>query len=134
MKQTFVVDISYDSQYKILSDYVGKPQCECNMEILLRKDQRANIGDIVFFRCLHYWYKGIAAKGLVEEVVDQNCVDVRFTILINPEEHPFLSFSELEEVLPNKNWKDRYSDIRLDADEAQILNDKWDMYLEKNKI
>lgn len=133
MKQTFVVDITYDSRYKIISDYVGKLQCECNMEILLRKDQRANIGDIVFFRCLHYWYKGIAAKGLVEGIVDKNCVDVRFTIVINPEEHPFLSFSELEEVLPNKNWKDHYSDIRLDVDEAQILSDKWDMYLEKNK-
>ncbi len=39
----------------------------------------------------------------------------------------------VEEVLPNKNWKDRYSDIRLDAEEAQILSDKWDMYLEKNQ-
>jgi hypothetical protein len=42
----------------------------------------------------------------------------RFAIVINPEEHPFLSFSELEEALPNKKWKNCYSDIRLDVDET----------------
>lgn len=134
MNQTFMVNINYDSAYKALYDFVEKRQWECTRTTLLRIDQRVNIGDVVYFRCLHYWYKGIAAKGLVEEIVDQNCVEVKITKVINPEEHPFLSLNELEELLPNKNWKDRYSDIRLDADEAQILSDKWNMYLEENNI
>lgn len=136
MKQTFVVDIEYDSQYKILSDYVGRPQCYSNLKVPLPNDAKADVGDTVFFRCNHYWYKGIAAKGFVSELIEGkgNWVDVRFTVMINPEEKPLLSIKELEESLPNINWKDRHCSILLEANDAEIFNDRWEMFLQANNI
>lgn len=132
MNQTFMVNINYDSAYKALYDFVEKRQWECTRTTLLRIDQRANIGDVVYFRCLHYWYKGIIAKGVVDELVEDNCVDVKFIVAINPKEQPILSIAELEKVLPNKNWKDRCDYITLDIDEAQILDDTWKLFMKTN--
>lgn len=135
MKQTFVVDIGYDDQYRIISDWVNETQelqGYITKEVLLLKNQRANVGDTVYFRCLHYWYKGIIAMGVVDELVDDNCIDVKFVVAINPKEKPILSIVELEKVLPNKNWKDRYDRILLDFDEAQILDDTWELFMKTN--
>lgn len=134
MRQTFIADIEFDDRYRIFCDYVGKPDCYCEKEVLLLKGQKANIGDTVFFRCLHYWYKGIVAKGFVCEIVEDNRVNVEFNVTINPKEKPLLSLAELEEILPDKNWKDRYSHILLNADEALKLSDKWESFLERNNI
>ena len=135
MEQTFVVDIGYDDQYRIISDWVNETQelqGYITKEVVLLKDQRANVGDTVYFRCLHYWYKGIIAMGVVDELVDDNCIDVKFVVAINPKEKPILSIAELEKVLPNKNWKDRYDRILLDFDEAQILDDTWELFMKTN--
>lgn len=70
--------------------------------------------------------------GVVDELVEDNSVDVKFIVAINPKEQPILSISELEKVLPNKNWKDRYNRIVLDFDEAQILNDTWELFMKTN--
>lgn len=132
MKQTFVVDIGYDNQYRIICDLVNEPlepHSYLTKEVVLLKDQRANVGDTVYFRCLHYWYKGIIAMGVVDELVEDNCVNVKFLVTINPKEQPILSISELEKVLPNKNWKDRYNHIVLDFNEAQILDDTWGLFI-----
>ena len=137
MKQTFVVDINYDDEYRIIYDCVNKAQelqGYLTKEVLLLKDQRANVGDTVYFRCLYYWYKGIIAMGVVDELVEDNCVDVKFVVAINPKEQPFLSITELEQVLPNKNWKDRYDHIVLDIDEAQILDDTWNLFMKTNNM
>lgn len=131
MKQTFVINIEYDDIYRTICDWAKEPQCVICNKYFISKDQKANVGDNVFFKCLHYWYKGIAAKGTVEHVED-NCIEVKFVVVINPKERPLLCLADLENVLPNKNWKDRYSDILLDYDEAQILNDKWEMLLQSN--
>lgn len=131
MKQTFVVDIGYDDQYRIICDLVNEPiepHSYLTKEVLLLKNQRANVGDTVYFRCLHYWYKGIIAMGVVDELVEDNCVDVKFVVAINPKEKPILSIAELEKVLPNKNWGDRYTHIELNDDEAQVLNDTWELF------
>lgn len=134
MRQTFIADIEYDDQYKILCDYVGKSDCYCDKEVLLLKGQEAKIADTVFFRCLHYWYKGIVAKGFVYDIVEDNCVNVRMTVIINPEEKPLLSLAEQDEILPDKDWKDHYSHVLLNADEALILSDRWESFLKKNNI
>ena len=131
VKQTFVTDILYDSQYKILCDYVGKPDCECSLDVPLPIDQNAEIGDTVYFRCLHYWYKGIVAKSFINQIVESNVVEVRFSAIINPKRHSILSLSELEEILPNKGWNDRHAHILLDTDEAQLLNSRWDLLIGK---
>lgn len=132
MKQTFVVDIGYDDQYRTICDLVNEPlepHSYLTKEVVLLKDQRANVGDTVYFRCLHYWYKGIIAMGGVDELVDDNCIDVKFVVAINPKEKPIMSIAVLEKVLPNKNWKDRYDCIVLDFDEAQILDDTWELFM-----
>jgi hypothetical protein len=56
MKQTFVVDIGYDDQYRTICDLVNEPiepQSYLTKKVVLLKDQRANVGDTVYFRCLH---------------------------------------------------------------------------------
>ena len=137
MKQTFVIDIDLDDRYYILRDYVGKPDCSCNLEKLLRLDYHPEVGDTVYFISNHYWYKGIIARGFIFELLEEkgvNGVDIRLTVMINPKEQPILTFDQIELALPNINWKEGWNNILLSSSDAKILSDLWESFLEKNEI